>query len=68
MMVEVHQVMCCEEETWVSLGLFSNVSNASWLRDEATSGRMLATLLDPSMVCTGKTNFAINFSPPYYHR
>lgn len=49
-MAETHCVPCCVQETWVSLGLFSDVSNASWLRGEATGGRLEAALLDPSMV------------------
>ena len=48
-MAETHRVPCVEE-TWVSLGLFSDVSNASWLRGEATGGRLEAALLDPSLV------------------
>ncbi len=48
--METNEVKCSDEETWVSLGLFTDVSNTSWLRNEATSGRMEAALLDPSLV------------------
>lgn len=48
--METHLVTCCEEEVWVSLALFTGVSNSSWLRSEAASGRIEAALLDPTMV------------------
>lgn len=37
-------------EYWISLALFTNVSNAGKLRSEATSGRIEAALLDPTLV------------------
>ena len=49
-MVETHRVTCCETETWVTLGLFSDVSNAGRLKNEATSGKVEAALLEPSLV------------------
>ena len=48
--METYKVKTCEEETWVSLGLFTDVGNSSWIRNEATGGRMEAAVLDPSLV------------------
>ena len=49
-MAETYRVPCCEKDTWVTLGLFTDVVNASWLRGEAVGGKLEAALLDPSMV------------------
>lgn len=35
---------------WINLALFTNVSNAAQLRSEATSGKLEAVLLDPTLV------------------
>lgn len=48
--METHLVSCCCEEVWVSLGLFTGVTNSARLRNEAASGKIQAALLDPTMV------------------
>ena len=50
LMAETYKMRCCEKDTWITLGLFFDVSNSAWLRSEATSGRVEAALLDPSLV------------------
>ena len=47
-MAESHEVPTLN--CWISLALFTNVSNAAQLRSEATSGRIEAVLLDPTLV------------------
>ena len=37
-------------DRWVTLALFTDVSNAGKLRSEATSGGIMAALLDPTLV------------------
>lgn len=39
-----------EENAFISLGLFLEVSNARQLRSEAASGQLEAVLLDPTLV------------------
>ena len=47
-MAESHEVPALN--CWISIALFTNVSNAAQLRGEATSGRIEAVLLDPTLV------------------
>lgn len=48
--MDVHKATGCAAETYISLGLFLNVSNAGYLRREAAAGRLEAVLLDPTLV------------------
>ena len=48
-MAEAHKLPT--SNNWVSLALFTNVSNSSKLRSDAVSGRIQAILLDPTLVC-----------------
>lgn len=49
-MAETYQLPTLEY--WISLALFTNVSNAAKLRCDASSGKIEAVLLDPSLVST----------------
>ena len=51
-MAETHKLP--GSEYCVSLALFTDVSNAGKLRSEATSGRIKAALLDPTLVSVHK--------------
>ena len=49
-MAEKYCLHCCSKESWVTLLLFQDVSNAGKLRVEAVSGGIQAALLDPTLV------------------